>query len=92
MKHIDIIKINSKSFLPKKHQHFFNDLPNVMNFIRINISSVNKNSSRDTANVIKDKLSLLSKTVKYSQCYVSVIDVTESKLYNHPVAVLYYRP
>ena len=61
MKHIDIIKINSKSFLPKKYQQFLNDLHNVMNFIRINILSANKNSTKDTVNVIKDKLNFLSK-------------------------------
>ena len=80
MKHIDIIKINSKSFLPKKYQQFLNDLHNVMNFIRINILSANKNSTRDTVNVIKDKLNFLSKSFKCSQWYVLVINVIELKL------------
>lgn len=80
MKHIDIIKINSKSFLPKKYQQFLNDLHNVMNFIRINILSANKNSTRDTVNVIKDNLNFLSKSFKFSQWYVLVINVIELKL------------
>lgn len=80
MKHIDIIKINSKSFLPKKYQQFLNDLHNVMNFIRINILSANKNSTTDTVNVIKDKLNFLSKSFKCSQWYVLVINVIELKL------------
>lgn len=80
MKHIDIIKINSKSFLPKKYQQFLNDLHNVMNFDRINILSANKNSTRDTVNVIKDKLNFLSKSFKCSQWYVLVINVIELKL------------
>lgn len=80
MKHIDIIKINSKSFLPKKYQQFLNDLHNVMNFVRINILSANKNSTRDTVNVIKDNLNFLSKSFKFSQWYVLVINVIELKL------------
>ena len=55
-----------------------------MHFTKVNIESLNKKPLKDIANVINDRLNLLSKTFKYSQWYLVVIDVTEFKLCKQP--------
>lgn len=42
VKHVDINKINGKSFLHKLNEELHNDLRNVLSFVELNITSLNK--------------------------------------------------
>ena len=65
--HIDINKVNGKSFIHELNRPIFTDLPSVLNFVRANIALLNKKSLKDIEDVINDELNLLSKTFKHLQ-------------------------
>ena len=67
MEHININKINNKCLLHKLNQQLFNNLPNINNFIRVNIASLNKSSLKEIADVINERLNIFSKAFKYFQ-------------------------
>ena len=68
IKHNNTNKISGKSFLHKLNQQLSNDLPNVMNFVRINVASLNKSHIADAIN---DRLNLLTKTFQYLEWSVN---------------------
>ena len=67
IKHININKIIGKYFLCKLNKQLFNNLPNIKNYIRINIASLNKISLKEIPYVINDRLNFPSKAFKYCQ-------------------------
>ena len=69
IKDIDLNKINETSFHHKLDQQLLNELPNVINFVRINVTSVNKNSLKDIGNTINDFVNTTAYNFKKSFIY-----------------------
>ena len=84
IKHSLVNKLSGKDFLYQLNRHLIFNLPNAMNFIRSNVSVLNKSSLRDIANVIDEEISRLPSCFKYLQWYFAVNDAIKTKLY-HPV-------
>jgi len=83
IKHSKVNKISGKDFLHQLNRYLIFDISNTMNFIRSNVSVLNKVSLKDIANIIDDEISRLPSNFKYLQWYLAVNDAIKAKLY-HP--------
>ena len=73
--------ISSNDFFHLLNKQLIYSLPNAMNFIRVQIASLNKKSLKEIGATFLDKLNTFPSSFPHMQWYLATQDAIESKLY-----------
>ena len=79
---------NAEDFLKDLDMKIEVDIPNVPNFIRINITSMKKIQLRKVFNGLHNKLAELGENFQYTHWYLMACDTIESKIYKAPKEII----